>query len=139
MVDIRNSVYHKVLRVGMLVTALVLVFQSGIISSSTRILSSNTTQYLANSVGAHVAVEPTELNTLTAEITAQKLALEQRESAIREREIEIGLEPGEAKMARETYILAALLSVLLALIILNYILDYLRTRESVKRQIFSTV
>jgi hypothetical protein len=139
MVDIRNSVYHKVLRVGMLVTALVLVFQSGIISNSTRILSSNTTQYLANSVGAHVAVEPTELNTLTAEITAQKLALEQRESAIREREIEIGLEPGEAKLARETYILAALLSVLLALIILNYILDYLRTRESVKQQIFSTV
>lgn len=123
----------------MLVTAFVLVFQSGIVSGTTRILSSNTTQYLANSVGAHVAVEPTELNTLTAEITAQKLALEQRESAIREREIEIGLEPGEAKIAKETYILAALLSVLLALIILNYILDYLRTRESIKRQIFSAV
>jgi hypothetical protein len=139
MVDMRNSLYHKVLRVSMLVSAFVLVFQSGVVSSSTRILSNNTTQYLANSVGAQVSVEPTELNTLTAKITAQKLALEQRESAIREREIEIGLEPGEARMAKETYILASLLSVLLALIILNYILDYLRTRELKKPNVFSPV
>jgi hypothetical protein len=139
MVDVRNSLYHKVLRVSMLVCASVLVFQSGIIHQSTQILSHNTSLYVANAVGARVSVEPTELNTLTAEITAQKLALEQRESAIREREIEIGLEPGQANIAKETYVLAAILSVLLLLIILNYVLDYLRSREVKKQQILSTV
>jgi hypothetical protein len=127
--DIKNSKYHKVLRVSLVVCTFLLLFESGFVNESTRQLSIGTHGYLANVVGASASVAPTELNSLTAEITAQKLALMQRESAIREREIEIGLTAGESANQTTTYVLAGMLALLLALIILNYILDYLRLRE----------
>ena len=128
MVDIRQSMYHRVLRVSALTCALVLLFESGLISNSTAILSQNTHQYLANAVGVGASIEPTELNTLTAELTSQKLALQQREEALREREIDVGLaESGQQDKRVE--ILSGILFILLVLIILNYTLDFLRYRE----------
>lgn len=131
--------YHKVLRVATVVCALVLLFQSGIISESTRTISIGTQHYLANAVGASASVDPTELNMLTAELTAQKLALQQRESKISEREIEIGLAPGSGTADTTTYVLSAVLFVLLILIVLNYALDYIRSRDLKMTQVQQTV
>lgn len=130
--------YHRVLRVSAVVCALVLIFESGLVSPATVVLSQNTHLYLANAVGMTTSIEPTELNSLTAELTAQKRLLDQRELEIKEREIEIGLQPGESNDTA-IYILASILFVLLVLIILNYVLDYLRTREQVQTRTAKTV
>lgn len=127
--DVKHSKYHKVLRVSAVVCALMLLFESGLVHESTKRLSIGTHEYLANAIGATASIEPTELNSLTADLTAQKLALMQRETSIREREIDIGLLPGESANQKTTYILAGMLFVLLVLIVLNYLLDYLRLRE----------
>jgi hypothetical protein len=128
--SMHHSMYHRVLRVSALVCACVLLFESGLVIESTRQLSLDTHSYLASVVGMSASVEPTELNTLTSELTEQKLALDAREAAIREREIEVGLAPGQATgNERMIYILSGILFVLLVLIILNYALDYLRYRE----------
>jgi hypothetical protein len=116
----------------------VLLFESGLVSKSTVVLSQNTHQYLANAVGMTTTVEPTELNTLTAELTAQKRLLDQREMEIKEREIEIGLKPGQSNDTA-VYVLASIVFVLLVLIILNYVLDFLRVRESVGQRVTKTV
>lgn len=122
MVDIKHSMYHRVLRVSALVCALVLLFESGLVHNSTAILSQNTHQYLANAVGVGASVEPTELNMVTAELTAAKIQLE------REREINVGLAQGQDSN-QAIYILSGILFILLVLIVLNYTLDYLRYRE----------
>jgi hypothetical protein len=127
--DVKHSKYHKVLRVSAVVCALVLLFESGLVHESTRQLAIGTHEYLANAVGATASIEPTELNSLTADLTAQRLALSQREASIREREIDIGLVPGESSNQKTTFILAGVLFVLLILIVMNYVLDYLRLRE----------
>ena len=134
----KDSMYHRVLRVSAVVCALVLIFESGLVSPATVVLSQNTHLYLANAVGMTTSIEPTELNSLTAELTAQKRLLDQRELEIKEREIEIGLQPGESNDTA-IYILASILFVLLVLIILNYVLDYLRTREQVQTRTAKTV
>ncbi len=124
------STYHRFLRVATVVMALVLVFDSGLIAESTARLSNGTGDYLANAIGVGASVEPTELNQLTAELTAQKRALEEREAAIEAREISVGLrEGGSAATDYSTYILASVLFILLVLILLNYTLDYLRAQE----------
>lgn len=121
--------YHRVLRVAAVVCALVLLFESGMVSQSTAVLSMNTHQYLANAVGMSLSVEPTELNMMTAELTSQKRLLDQREATLREREIEVGLKAGGSN-ERATYVLASILFILLVFIILNYVLDFIRTREA---------
>lgn len=137
--DVKHSKYHKVLRVSAVVCTMMLLFESGLVHDSTRQLSIGTHEYLANAVGATASIDPTELNTLTAELTAQKLALQQRETSLREREIEIGLLPGESANQKTTYILAGVLFLLLILIVLNYTLDYLRLREMKRLQVLKTV
>lgn len=124
----KDSMYHRVLRVAAVVAALVLLFESGLVHQSTAVLSSNTHRYLANAVGVGATIEPTELNTMTAELTAQKKALAEREAALREREIAVDL-GGSATDEQATYLLASILFVLLALIVLNYVLDFLRARQ----------
>ncbi len=124
----KDSMYHRVLRVCAVVAALVLLFESGLVHHSTALLSSNTHRYLANAVGVGASIEPTELNTLTAELTAQKRALEDREAALREREIAVDL-GGSASNDQATYVLASILFILLVLIVLNYVLDFLRARQ----------
>jgi hypothetical protein len=129
MKEISDTTYHRVLRVASVVCAVALLFESGIVSPVTRQLSVGTHQYLANAVGVGAAVEPTELNSLTSELTKQKLALQTREQQIAEREIEIGLAAGQSANQTSTYVLSGVLFILLVLIILNYTLDYLRARE----------
>ena len=124
----RNSTYHRVLRVSAPVCALALLFESGMVASSTVRLSIDARQYVANAVGMSASVEPTELNMLTAELTSQKLALASREAAVAEREIAVGL-AGTKDNQNAIYILSSILFILLVLIILNYALDYLRLKE----------
>lgn len=123
----RTSIYHRILRISAVVIAFVLVFQSGLISETTAQLSKTTELYLANAVGMSARVESTELNEMTAQLTAQKTLLDQREAALREREINIEFGNGGADYS--TYVLASILFILLVLILLNYALDYVRYRE----------
>lgn len=126
------SLYHSFLRVSLVVCAIALVFESGMLSSSTAVLSQNTHAYLANAVGMSAAVKPTDLSQYTAGLADQKRQLDEREASLAEREIAVNLSAsgGTSSSDRATYILAAILLVLLVLILLNYTLDYLRLREN---------
>ncbi|MFM2339468.1 MAG: hypothetical protein RLZZ360_104 [Candidatus Parcubacteria bacterium] len=126
-----NSTYHSLLRIASAVVALMLVFEGGLLSPLTARLADNTELYLANAVGVSVGVAPTELNQMTAALTARDRELDARELAVAEREIEVGLNnnsplPG---MDSGTFILTTILFILLVLIVLNYALDYVRARE----------
>lgn len=124
-----KTTYHRVLRVSAVVCAIVLLFESGMVMRSTAHLSENTHRYLANVVGMSASVTPTELNTLTAELTAQKTALEEREAALAEREIQVELNSAGTVNDSSTYLIATLLFILLVLIVTNYVLDYLRSQK----------
>ena len=125
-----HSQYHRVLRVSAVVCALALVFESGLLSESTALLSQNTHRYLASAIGMSASVQPTELNQLTAALTEKQQELAAREAALREREISVDLASGSGSGTdTATYILASVLFILLVLILLNYTLDYLRARE----------
>lgn len=129
----RDNLYHKSLRVSSAVVALVLLFDSGVLHPLTNQLSGNTQQYVASVIGVGAAVEPTELNTLTAELTRQRQDLSEREARVSEREIVVGLnnEPIRATQGDDlsTYILSTLLFIILVLIVLNYALDFMRERH----------
>ncbi len=130
-----TSTYHSLLRIATGVVAVVLVFQSGLVSDTTAKLADNTELYLANAVGISVGVAPTELNQVTAALTARERELEARELALAEREIAVGIDGGGvAQRDTSTFILATILFILLVLIILNYALDYARSRERVRIQ-----
>lgn len=122
----QRSLYHKVLRVFLVVTAFVLVFDSGLISDVTKQLANSTQTYMANVIGVGASVAPTDLNMFTAELTARERELALREAALRDREIAVGIIDGRSSQDYSTYILAGILFILLVLILLNYALDYLR-------------
>lgn len=126
-----NSLYHSLLRIATAVVAVMLVFEGGLLSPVTAKLADRTELYLANAVGVSVGIAPTELNQMTAALTARDRELDERELAIAEREIEVGLnDTGTvAGMDSGTFILATILFILLVLIILNYALDYARNKE----------
>ncbi len=128
---VQFSNYHRILRVSLVVCALMLVFDSGLISDSTARLSNGTQNYLANAVGMTASVAPTELNQFTAQLTEREQELSSREAALREREIAVGLNEGGQANDYSTYLLASILFILLVLVILNYVLDYLRSKERV--------
>jgi len=126
----QSILYRSLLRVSLVVTAVMLVFQAGLVDDRTAAVFSQTTTQLSAMVGMSASVAPTEYNTFTAEITKQQNLLAEREEQISEREIALGLNAGEATANQTTtYILASILFVQLLLIILNYGLDYLRARE----------
>lgn len=123
--SLRYSIYHSFLRVSVLVFALLLVFDSGLVSDQSKILSISTQQYLANAVSVQVGVTPTEVNQLTARITELEGDL-----AAKERLIAINLsENTSATMNKSTLILSVIVFILLVLILLNYILDFIRMRK----------
>lgn len=126
---IEHTHYHRLLRISAVVVAVVLVFKSGLLSESTARLTLQTEQYLATAVGVRVGVEPTELNQITAALTEREQQLAAREAELREREIAVNLNEGGATADSGTYILSAILFILLVLIILNYVLDLLRVRK----------
>lgn len=134
MIDIMSKrqalIYHQCLRSGALLFLALLLFDSGYLSPLTKQLSDNTYKYVANVIAVGASVAPTDLNTLTAELTAQKKALEERENSLKEREIAVGLN-GEKTSSRDvsTYVFSVLLFVIMVLITLNYALDYARERR----------
>lgn len=123
-----SSLYHTILRSGAVLIAFVLVFDSGLISPVTKELSYETQRFLASGVGMQASVEPNELNRITAALTAKEQELAAREQALNEREISVDLARRSSEQNPSTYILSALLFVLLLLIVLNYVLDFYRTR-----------
>lgn len=126
----QSILYRSVLRVSLVVMAVILVFQAGLVDDRTTVLFSETITQLSASVGMSVSVAPTEYNEITAELTKQQNLLAQREQQIAQREINLGLNAGESTASQTTtYVLASILFVQLLLIILNYGLDYLRARE----------
>lgn len=127
---IEHSQYHKFLRISALVVTAVLLFQSGIISQTTKNLTNNTGHYLANAVGMYASVAPNEVNTLTAEITRLEGVLEETESELaKAREIEVNLSQQTNPTEDTTYALSAILFIILVLIVLNYALDFVRARK----------
>lgn len=127
---LEHTNYHRSLRVASVVFALMLVFQSGLVSESTHQYSVETERYLANAIGMTAAVEPNGINEITAELTRRQNELEAREAALREREITVDLATDSAPGDTTTYLLASILFILLVLILLNYTLDYLRFKEA---------
>ncbi|MEM9336476.1 MAG: hypothetical protein AAGA35_01300 [Patescibacteria group bacterium] len=127
--------YHVLLRVAAVVTAFILVFDSGLLSTTTSQLSQSTQNYLGAAVGVSVGVAPTELNQMTAAITERERELDEREAAVADREIAINLstQTGTTQdIDISTYVLSTILFILLVLIVLNYILDYVRGREQLR-------
>jgi hypothetical protein len=123
------SRYHKFLRVSALLCALVLVFDSGILFSETKMLSDHTINYMASVGNAMFAsVPPNEINTLSAELAEQQRLLDAREVSLREREI-AARKYDTGDIDYSVYILSTILFILTALIILNYILDWNRFKR----------
>lgn len=132
MKGLRHSWYHSTLRVSALILAIALAFDSGLFNPVTAELSRTTQQYVANAVGVSVAVAPNELNVITAELTARQQALAEREAALEQREIAVGIERSNGAVGgvnTSTYIIATLLFVLLLLVVLNYAMDFARSRR----------
>ena len=134
-----HTIYHKFLRISLLVVTSVLLFQGGLMSTVTARYTLQTQEYLANAVGVYVGVAPTELNTITADLTKREMALAARESALQEREIDVGLSPGGAYVTQRTttFILAGVLCLVLILLVLNYVLDYVRYKTRAQEMILS--
>lgn len=127
----QSLLYRSLLRVSAVVTAFILLFQSGLVDDRTAVVFLDATENLSAMVGMSVSVAPTEYNTITAELTKQQQLLNAREETIASREIELGLSDGSSQTSTETttYLLAAVLLIQLILLVLNYLLDYLRVRE----------
>lgn len=121
--------YHKFLRTTMVITAFMLIFDSGMVSPITRHLSDTTMIYLANvGSGVNATVEPNEYNTLAAQLAEQKQALDAREAELA-REI-----PNRfldlTTQGYSTYILSVILFLQTTLIVGNYVLDYIHLRQA---------
>ncbi len=122
----KSWLYHQFLRSSALLFLGLLVFDSGFLSPLTKQLSDNTYDYVANVISVGAAVAPNELNMLTAELTAQKQVLDEKE-----RQLDVALNNTNTSSSRNlsTYVLSVLLFIILVLITLNYALDYARERR----------
>lgn len=125
--------YHSVLRVAVAVVAVVLLFSSGVLMPATRDIAYDARLHIANTVGVQASVQPTELNQYTAMLTQREQELVAREAALEQREISVGLNSGarSANTDYSNYILASILFIMLVLIVLNYTLDFIRSRPAV--------
>ncbi len=129
---LEKTLYHSFLRVAICVFAFLLVFDSGVLIKQTASLSDFTQNHLANVVGVTVGVAPNDVNQLTSRITELETEL-----ARKERLIAVNVRDNAAGgIDKSTYFLSAILFILLVLIVLNYALDYLRTRKNVPPQIY---
>lgn len=120
------------LRISALTLALVLLFDSGLLSPLTKQLSQGTQLYVANVVGVGAQVAPTELNTLTAQLTERQRDLDAREAALSSREMNVGLGSGGVggqSNELSTYILSLVLFIIVVMLVLNYALDFARYRR----------
>ncbi len=119
---IRHSLYHKSLRTSVVVAAFLLVFQSGVFSSTTGTITRDTVDQLASVIGMSASVLPNEQNTINAQLEEKRIALEEREIAVSLRERDAG------KGELSTLVLSFIVFVLLLLMIVNYMLDFARMR-----------
>jgi hypothetical protein len=124
--QLEHSLYHKFLRVSACVFAFVLVFDSGLLHSSTAGISNLTAKHMASVVGVSVGVAPTELNQLTGRITELETELAAKERLIA---VNVQNNTSGSSVDRSTFILSAILFILLLLIVLNYALDFVRDRR----------
>ncbi len=132
----KDSLYHSLLRIASLTVALVLLFESGLVNPVTKQMSLVTHDYLSAAVGVGASVQPTELNTMTARLAQIETDLKEREAALQEREIAVDINYGTAAEKNSdlpVYILSVILFILLALILLNYWLDYVRRHPVQKK------
>ena len=127
---LQQSLYHSFLRIAALLFALVLLFDSGLVLPVTKQLSTNAGLHIASVVGVTVGVAPNEVNQLTSRITELETEL-----AAKERLIAVSVQKNENNnFDTSTFILSVILFILLTLIILNYILDYQRSKNSIVTQ-----
>jgi hypothetical protein len=123
-----EGLYHRLLRISLVVVALVLIFDGGFITPISKTLSENTYAYLASgAVGVFVGVEQNEINSLTAQIAERTEELDAREQVLKEREI-AARDFGSAGTDYSVYVLSLILFVLTLLILVNYVLDWRRSR-----------
>lgn len=117
----------------MLSLTLVLLFDGGFIAPVTKQLSDNTLQYVGNSISGSsvsLSVEQTPLNEYTAELTERERELNAREAALSERGIQARDFTDGTGTDYSVYILSVILFVLTVLIVLNYAMDWARTRNA---------
>lgn len=127
---LRDSLYHSLLRMSILLVAAILVFESGLLSPVTTEIANDTHNYLANAIGINAGVAANDINVITAQLTAKETELNNREAALTEREIAVSLNSNSGQSTdTATYVLSILLFILLVLVIMNYFLDYLRAHE----------
>jgi len=119
------SLYHRILRSSAVVTALVLIFQSGVAVPRTAVFSMATEQYLANVVSMTASVAPNEVNTLAADLKKKGDELNAREREINARAQDTTI----VSVSSFTYFLTAVLVAQTVLILLNYFFDYRRARR----------
>ena len=131
---LEQSLYHSFLRIMVSVFAIALVFDSGLLFKETILLSNTTEQYLASVVGVTVGVAPTELNQLTSRITELETELEAKERLIA---VSVGNTDTTPPIDTSTFILSIILFILLTLIVLNYVLDFVRARRENLKQIYA--
>ncbi len=136
----QDSIYHIVLRTSALTLSLVLLFVSGIVSPITQQVTKDTELYLANAIGMYASVEPNGLNEMTAALTERNTELAAREAAIAERELALGLNSNNpANEDYTTFILSVIVFILLVLIVLNYVMDYVRSVKMPNRRAYGTL
>jgi len=123
------SQYHKVLRVLCVVVATVLIFDSGLLVPTTARFSDHTQQYLASAIGVSVGVPENDVNRLTTRIAELELALDAQSRVSGDRELALGLQTAPAGSQTSVYVLSGILFILLLLIVLNYVLDFYRSRR----------
>lgn len=123
--------YHSFLRVAMVVTAIALVFDGGFLLPFTKQLSDVTVEYVASvGTGMFASVPQNEINTLSAQIAEKQKELDQREASLNEREIsarQFGTDTNATDYS--TYILSVILFIVTVLLILNYIMDWVRVKQ----------
>jgi hypothetical protein len=126
-----DTTYHSLLRISVVVFAFILLFDSGLLSPDTKVISLQTQHYLANVVGVSAGVESTQVSLLTAELTQQKRSLEAREDALEAREIVIATNQStDTDFDYSTFTLSIIVFILLVLILLNYGLDFARMHKA---------
>lgn len=122
-----TSLYHSFLRIAVLTFTLVLLFDSGLVSKDSVKIADLATGHVATVVGVKASIEPTEVNQLTSRITELE-----GELAAKERLIAVNVNEGGQSTNTSTVVLSFIVFFLLCLIILNYILDYLRSPITMK-------
>lgn len=132
MTRLDQSMYHSILRISAAVVAIVLLLVSGLVSQTTALLTNEAGRSLATAVSMTLGVAPTELNQITTALTERERQLSARETAVTERELSLGLTAGSrtARIDRSTFILSAILFILLVMIVFNYVLDFSRQRTN---------